>query len=61
VKQRIEFLEAGLRYGELQAAVHRALLAKQIDKTLLGRLLDERSTTFRQLVRTQPFAATWHA
>jgi hypothetical protein len=55
-KQRIEFLEVGLRYGELQANVHRAFFAKQTDKAALHRLLDERYTVFRQIVRTQPFA-----
>jgi len=56
VKQRIDFLEAGLCYGELQAAVHGALVAKQADKSRLLRILDERYTAFRQIVRTQPFA-----
>jgi len=53
VKQRTDFLEAGLRYGKLQAAAHGALVAKQAHKT---RLLDERYTAFRKIVRTQPFA-----
>ena len=56
VKQRIDFLETGLRYGELQAEVHRAFFANQTDRTLLCRLLDERYKAFREIVRTQPFA-----
>lgn len=56
VKRRIDFLEAGLRYGELQANVHRAFFVNQGDKASLHRLLDERHAAFRQIVRTQPFA-----
>jgi hypothetical protein len=56
VKQRIAFLETGLRYGELQGEVHRAFLANRADKAPLLRLLDERHEAFREIVRTQPFA-----
>jgi hypothetical protein len=56
VKERIDFLSAGLRYGELQAAVHGALVAKPMNKARLLPLLDERYAAFRDIVRTHPFA-----
>lgn len=56
VKQRIDFLETGLRYGELQAEVHRAFFANRTDTAPLLRLLDERHEAFRNIVRAQPFA-----
>ena len=55
-KQRIAFLEAGLRYGELTAPVMREFFAKPADKAPLQRLLTERQAAFRDLVRTQPWA-----
>jgi hypothetical protein len=56
VQQRIAFLEAGLRYGELQAAVHGMMLAKQPDNAALVKRLEERHAAFREIVRTHPFA-----
>lgn len=56
VKHRIDFLEAGLRYGELQAQAHGALLAGPAEKARLLKVLDERYAAFRQIVHTQPFA-----
>jgi hypothetical protein len=56
IERRIDFLLAGLRYGELQAAVHGALLANAPDKSSLMRLLDERYAVCRDIVRQHPFA-----
>ncbi|MDO8544517.1 MAG: DUF4838 domain-containing protein [Opitutaceae bacterium] len=56
VQRRIDFLLAGLRYGELQAAVHAGMLANLADKSGLLRLLDERHAACRDIVRQHPFA-----
>lgn len=56
VKQRIAFLEAGLRYGELTASAHRMFFARQLDQAQLAQLLNERRTVFQELVRNQPLA-----
>jgi antitoxin (DNA-binding transcriptional repressor) of toxin-antitoxin stability system len=55
--RRVEFLAAGLRYGEAQAGVFAARAKKgEFDGERTKRLLDERQALFQALFREQPFA-----
>jgi hypothetical protein len=57
VLRRVEFLAAGLKYGEAQAAVFTARARKgEGDGEAAKRLLDERQALFQSLFREQPFA-----
>jgi hypothetical protein len=56
IVKRVEFLELGLRWTELEARAHAFLAAPAVDKAAAKKTLDERYTLMRAIFQKTPLA-----